>query len=191
MEQDTDLVSLPYSKFKWEERAKDHRYVSYHAGGIVIEFHPQPNRHGHSWFSYQFNGLDFFGLGQYGSNQDVQTPEMLDHEIESIIDKYLQKSSEAIEASKVASRTWEVGHKYMVRFTASGVFHHGTYFESFHDIEWWLKILNCYGQDFTAKVFSTPNGEPDDYLGQYEVKQQGNSRKITYTRTVTETREVK
>jgi hypothetical protein len=73
----------------------------------------------------------------------------------------------------------------MIRFHAPGVSHHGTYFESFMDIEEYLAAIASNCQDFTAKVYLAPNGEAIDYLGEYLVTMKSGKKRLVYTKTIT------
>jgi hypothetical protein len=180
-----DLVKLPYSKYKWEERAEGRRYVLHHKSGVIFEWSiidPERESKNGAWpycLGYQVDRVDFFGLGSYGSNIRVEIPEGLDAAIDKFVKDEGDKTILARAVSKMGSRAWELGDKYMVRFSKPGVFHHGTFFESYADIERYLRNLVSNKENFEAKVYLAPQGEAVDYLGTYRVEYGPQGEKTT------------
>ena len=180
------------SKFAWEERVKGRRYSLKFDNGLYFEvliIDPErKNEKIGQWpyaLEYHFKGIDCFGLGTYGSSVRLETLENLDSEVEKLIGKYGENSADAISISKLGTRSWQLGLKYMVKFTAPGLFHHGTYFESFNDIETWLKVMKTNGEgQMDAKVYFSPAGEAEEYLGEYTIKTESGKKTIGFQRLV-------
>lgn len=171
-----DLVKLPYSTHQWEERAEGRRYVLEHEeSGVIFEWSvidPQRETRNGAWpycLSYQIDRVDFFGKGSYGSNIRVESPEELDAAIQKFLTSEGAQTIEARRVAKLGHRSWELGDKYMMRISAPGVFHHGTFFESFLDVETYLKAIVNDSKPFEAKLYYAPMGEAIDFLGTYEV----------------------
>lgn len=180
------------SRFAWEERAENRRYSLKFDNGLYFELliidPERKNEKIGQWpyaLEYQYRCVDCFGLGSYGSAVKLETLENLDDELEKLIEQYGQKSANAISISKLGARSWQLGHKYMVRFMAPGLFHHGTYFESFNDIESWLKIMKTNGEEqMSAKVYFSPAGEAEEYLGEYIIKTKSGKKTIGFQKIV-------
>ena len=128
---------------------------------------PEGSKYG-AWpycLSYQVPGLDAFGIGDYGSNIRIEDPSNVDGVLNEFIAKNKADAIKTLETAKLGSREYQVGHKYKVIFTSIGLSHSGTYFESFRDIETYLKRLNeGKSQRFGAEVFSASGRE---FLGEY------------------------
>jgi hypothetical protein len=188
-----DLVKLPYSIHQWDERAKDRRYVLEHQeSGVIFELmiidQDKKTTNG-AWpicLSYQVDRVDFFGCGSYGSNIRLEDVSQIDDAIEDFLKIEGNRTLEARRIAKLGSRSFELGHKYMVRFQKAGLFHHGTFFESFQDIEEYLKALVSNSEEFLAKVYLASNGEAVDYLGAYDVTFKNKEKKIVFSKTIIE-----
>ncbi len=128
---------------------------------------PEGSKYG-AWpycLEYQYKGLDYFGLGDYGSNYRIENPKDVNHALMILVDELSPKSFKAIQVAKLGSRKFELGHKYHVKFQRPGLFHKGTFFESFRDIEEYIKLSQYYTKDLlTESVVSLVGGGS---LGKY------------------------
>lgn len=119
--------------------------------------------------SYQVAGLDHFGLGHYGSNYRLESADNANAVLNELILKHAPESKRAIEISRLGSREYSVGHKYKIQFLRPGLFHKGTYFENFRDIETYIARANeGKHKDANAlevRVFMTDS--KGTYLGKY------------------------
>lgn len=148
--------------------------------GLHFSFHaiaPEGSSIG-AWpycLTFQYKGLDYFGLGDFGSNEKVYHETSKNALLNEMVNKLWKSSLEAIQVSKLGSRVPEIGCKYKVIFFSEGVFHKGTYFESHRDIEYYLQKMSTYNQEVIAKVFFTRGNSDMDYLGHYTKKFEGRS----------------
>jgi hypothetical protein len=130
---------------------------------------PEGSKYG-AWpycLSYSYQSLDFFGLGWYGSNVRIDDPSQVNDKLNDLIAELSPRSLKAIELNKMSRRQPDLGDKYKVIFTAPGLSHSGTYFESFAELESYLTYVfdgQSHMKDLKAEVYHTTSGI---HLGSY------------------------
>ena len=155
--------------------------------GLTFQFKaiaPEGSKYG-AWpycLSYELNGLDFFGLGTYGSNERIDDPQSVNEALNRLIDKLKDQSRSAIEISKLGSREFVPGQKYLVKFERPGLLHRGTWFESFRDIETYIKRLFEF-QHFGIGCLAIVSLMGKETLGRYFVK---NGESLVYEKTISD-----
>ena len=156
------------------ERVTDCRFrISFPENGMYFEVGIIKDAKYGAWpfrLEYSYHSLDTGGLGTYGSAKKLESLDDIDAEMDKLINELGPKSKKAMEVAKTFSREWSPGFSYILAPNGRGLHSRGFYFESFRDMETYLRLANSFNCDYVAAVVYTPNGEPSDYLGQYRIK---------------------